>query len=76
MKLMKMMLGATVGGLLLGDASARAGMYSTATDEGDTITSGVGLVSTITSSGFVGTIGSITLNLVITGGSTGHCTAI
>jgi subtilisin-like proprotein convertase family protein len=57
--------------LLLIGANARAGVYTTATDETDPIPSGVGLASTIASSGFIGNIGSLTVTLDISGGNNG-----
>jgi hypothetical protein len=70
MKVMKIILVATMAALLLIGADARAG-YTIATDEGDTIPSGVGLASTITSSAFLGTISSLTVTLDINGGNNG-----
>jgi hypothetical protein len=74
MKVTTKILVATMAALLLVGSEARAGViYTTATDEGDTITSGVGLASTITSSGFdSGTfVGNLTVTLNISGGNNG-----
>jgi hypothetical protein len=71
MKVTKSILVATMAALLLVAADARAGIYTTATDEGDPITSGVGLASTITSSGFIGYVGDLTVTLNISGGNNG-----
>ncbi|HEX3988334.1 MAG TPA: hypothetical protein VHZ30_02810 [Verrucomicrobiae bacterium] len=71
MKVTKKILVATMAALLLVAAEARAGIYTPDTGTGGPITSGVGLASTITSSGFLGNIGSLTVTLDISGGNNG-----
>lgn len=70
MKVTKKILVATMAALLLAGSEARAGL-STATDEGDVIPNGVGLASTITSSGFLGNLANLTISLDISGGNNG-----
>jgi hypothetical protein len=71
MKVTKNILVATIAAWLLVCAEARAGIYTPDPGTGGLITSGVGLVSTITSSEFVGTISSLAITLDITGGNNG-----
>jgi subtilisin-like proprotein convertase family protein len=71
MKLTKMILVATMAAVLLVGVSARAGMYTTPAEAAIPVGNPVGISSTITSSGFVGTISSLTVTLDITGGNNG-----
>jgi hypothetical protein len=70
MKSIRKILVATMAALLLMGVSARAGTYPSATLD-ETIPTGVGIYNTLTSSGEVGTISSVTVNLDITGGING-----
>ncbi|HEY3854638.1 MAG TPA: hypothetical protein VGO67_09615 [Verrucomicrobiae bacterium] len=70
MKVTKNILVATIAAFLLVGVEARAGIYDSGTLN-DPITTGVGLASTITTSGEVGNIGGVTITLDISGGNNG-----